>query len=123
MVVAFVNKYRYFIYFVIALGLYLFSVEVVNDLRRSSIRPTYAERIEYTCSSGKVSMIVLMNSSSKALLFIDTTTAQGATPYDFSRKYGQCIMFERNMPFTVSPEVVSQYIPMINKANEEGQYE
>lgn len=123
MVMSFVNKYRYCIYFVFALAIYLMAIELVNAHNDRSTRPTYGEQVVYACPTGKITVMSIMNGKFKSLLFVNTHTGEGLAPKDFYEENGKCIMFERRQPFTISPEGITPYLPIINKAKEEGQYE
>lgn len=123
MVMAFVNKYRYVIYFVFALVIYLSAIELINANNERSTRPTYGEQVVYACPSGKITVMSVMNGKFKQLLLVNTHTGEGLSPKDFYEANGKCIMFERRQPFTISSEGITPYLPIINKAKEEGQYE
>lgn len=123
MVTAFVNKYRYLIYFVFTLAIYLAAIELVNSVNARSTTPVYGEQVVYACASGKIAVMYITNRKFKPLLFVNTDNGEGLSPNDFYKEHGKCIMFERRQPFTITPEGMTPYLPIINKAKEEGQYE
>lgn len=122
MVNAFVNKYRYIIYFVFALAIYLAAIELVNGANDRSTTPVYGEQVVYACADRKITVMYITNGKFKPLLFVNTHTGEGLSPKDFFKAHGKCVMFERRQPFTISSEGITPYLPVITKANEEGQY-
>ena len=123
MLKALAKKYRYGIYFVLAAAAYLFIVDMVDGWNSRSTTPAYGEQVVYACASGKIPVMYITNGKFKPLLFVNTDNGEGLSPNDFYKEHGKCIMFERRQPFTISAEGVTPYLPIINKAKEEGQYE
>lgn len=117
------KKYRYGIYFVLAAAAYLFIVDMVDEMGKRSTTPAYGEQVVYACSTGKITVLSIMNGKFRPLLLVNTDNGEGMTPTDFYKANGKCIMFERRQPFTISAEGVTPYLPIIEKAKEEGQYE
>lgn len=120
MVMEFVNKYRYGIYFVLAISAYLLLIELFNS---PNIRPSMAADGHYVCDGKPVEFVVLMNDKFKPLLFVDKSTSQGYAPKQLNGRYGKCIPIEAGTVGSITPDYVLSYIPQIEAANEEGQYE
>lgn len=123
MVYEFINKYRHFFFLACAAAVYFTAVELADLGSKRATTPVYGEYIDYTCTTGRVTVVSISNGRFKPLLFVNTDTAEGLTPRDFYTKHGKCIMFERKQPFYILPEGISPYLPVISKANQEGQYE
>ena len=120
MVTEFVNKYRYYIYFVAALAIYLLAVELFHG---PNTKPGMAADGHYVCDGAPVEFVVLMNSEFKPLLFVDKSTSQGYAPRQLNARYGKCIPVSAGIVGTITPDYVLSYLPQIEKAKEEGQYE
>lgn len=117
---AFVNKYRYLTYFVVAIALYLLVLELLNG---PDVKPAVAADGHYVCDGTRVEFVILMNRQFKPLLFVDKSTSQGYAPKQLNARYGKCVPVSAGISGTISPDYVLSYLPQIEAAKEEGQYE
>lgn len=123
MIYEFIHRYRHFFFLACAAVVYFTAIELADQSSKRATTPAYGEFIKYTCTTSKIRVVAIMNGRFKPLLLVNTDTAEGLSPQDFYAKHGKCIMFEREQPFSITSETIGPYLPIISKANQEGQYE